>query len=236
MRYSIVVPAFNEEKNLKLILDSFKSELKNNDLEVILVDNGSTDGTAELLKNIAPNYNFLKIVRVEVNQGYGYGILSGLKFASGEFLGWTHGDLQTPIKDVITSFELISEYSNLQKNNIYIKGRRRGRRLFDVFFTFGMSIFELFCLGKWLNDINAQPNIFARSFYKTWRNPPHDFSLDLYAFYLAKKQGLKIRRMNVFFPPRQFGVSHWNTGIASKLKFIKRTIRYSLELRKNSDI
>ena len=94
-----------------------------------------------------------------------------------------------------------------------------------------MSIFESMLFQKIFFEINAQPNLFSRSFYQTWKNPPNDFSLDLYVYFQAKKQNLKIKRFNVYFDKRKFGTSKWNTSFKNKLKFILRTLKYSIKLR-----
>ncbi|MBX3101133.1 MAG: glycosyltransferase family 2 protein, partial [Bacteroidetes bacterium] len=112
-----------------------------------------------------------------------------------------------------------------------VKGNRKGRPLFDDVFTMGMSVYETLFLGVPLWDINAQPNIFHRSFYEQWDNPPHDFSLDLYAYYMAHLLRLRIHRFPVRFPQRVHGTSSWNTGMAAKKKFIKRTLTFSRELK-----
>ena len=231
MKLSIVVPCYNEAENIPKLLAAYAEVINRDDLEIILVNNGSTDETAQVLVQLLPLYeSFLKVVTVSVNQGYGFGILSGLRSATGEFIGWTHGDLQTPPRDVINALTIIEE--NNSRPTLYVKGNRSGRPLFDEFFTVGMSIFESLYLGTKLSDINAQPNVFHKSFFASWDNPPHDFSLDLYVFYLARKQGLEIIRFAVPFLKRQHGSSKWNTGILAKWKFIKRTIKFSIELKK----
>ncbi|MDC0253352.1 glycosyltransferase family 2 protein [Bacteriovoracales bacterium] len=230
MKLSIVVPCFNEEKNLTLILEKFNSHINRSDIEVILVDNGSTDGSQKVFEEQIPRYSFARLVRIENNIGYGHGILAGLKNAKGEFLGWTHADLQTDPKDVLRALEKIEEKGNAK--SLFIKGKRKGRPFFDEFFTKGMSLFESLYLKKALWDINAQPNIFHKSFFDTWENPPNDFSLDLYSLFLAKKKKMDIQRMEVLFPPRVHGESSWNKGLASKWKFIKRTLVYSRQLKK----
>lgn len=227
MKLSIIIPCYNEEKNIPLILERFQSAMKDPSIEVILVNNGSTDNSAEVLANLLPQYSFARTVLVVKNQGYGYGILQGLRQADGDYLGWTHADMQTDPCDVIKAWEILR-----QTPNAFIKGNRKGRPLFDRFFTLGMSCFESVYLGVRLYDINAQPNLFPRAFFEGWRDPPHDFSLDLYAYFLARKRGLKIIRIPVLFPERQYGTSSWNTGLKSKWKFIKRTIAFSVELKK----
>lgn len=231
MKLSIIIPCYNEGKNVDDLLQTYAKVIQRSDIEVILVNNGSTDDTGAFLLNVAPKYaHFLKVHTVPVNQGYGFGILSGLREASGEFIGWTHGDQQTPPADVLRALEIIETNNN--NENLYVKGTRTGRPLFDVFFTLGMSIFETIYMGTRLYDINAQPNIFHRSFFATWDNPPHDFALDLYALYMARIQKRTIIRFTVPFLRRQHGVSSWNTGLLSKWKFIKRTLSFSVSLKR----
>ncbi len=229
MKLSIIVPCYNEEKNIPLILDRFAEFIKGNDLEVILVNNGSTDNSQNVLDQLLPSYSFARQVIVPVNQGYGFGILEGLKVACGEYIGWTHADMQTDPKDVLRALEIITKHDDERK--IFIKGDRRGRSLWDNFFTVGMSVFETIYLRCFLYEINAQPTIFPRSFFTNWSNPPFDFSLDLYALYLAKKSGYKVYRLPVQFPQRKHGTSSWNTGLSAKWKFIKRTLLFSYSLK-----
>lgn len=145
MKLSIVIPCYNEEKNIPLVLEKLNSVIKRTDVEVILVDNGSTDNSDLVFATLLPKYPFAKKVKVEKNQGYGFGILSGLREAKGEYIGWTHADMQTDPYDSIKALELIEAKGS--SKSIFVKGNRKGRPLFDNFFTIGMSIFE-FVGGK----------------------------------------------------------------------------------------
>lgn len=231
MKLSIVVPCYNEDENIPLILKRFSDVIARDDIEVILVDNGSTDRSPEILKKLLPQYSFARSIRVEVNQGYGYGIIQGLKACSGEFIGWTHADMQTDPADLLKALAIVEE--NGSRKDIYIKGNRKGRPVFDQFFTSGMSLFETAYMGVKLYDVNAQPNVFHRDFFAAWKNPPKDFAFDLYALYMAQKAKLNIKRFDVVFPERIHGESHWNNGsLKSKWKFIKRTLDFSVNLKK----
>lgn len=230
VKLSIVVPCYNEEKNIPLVLEKFNEVTERDDVEVLLVDNGSTDNSKDIMSQLVPKFSFARVVSVEKNQGYGFGTTSGLKEAQGEFIGYTHADMQTDPVDVLKALEIIEKEDN--PKNCYVKGDRKGRAVFDQFFTMGMGAFETIYLGKKLWDINAQPNIFHRSFFESLINIPKDFSLDLYFLYIAQKQGLKVIRFDVLFPERVHGESSWNTGLASKWKFIKRTISFSIKLKK----
>jgi glycosyltransferase involved in cell wall biosynthesis len=229
MKLSIVIPCYDEAENIPLILKRFQKVIHTDNVEVILVDNGSRDKTPYVLKDLLPKYDFARSIRIEDNKGYGYGIVQGLKCCTGDFIGWTHADMQTDPGDLMKALKILVKHGN--DEHIFIKGIRKGRSPFDQFFTNGMSFFETIYLGEKMYDINAQPTVFERRFFETWENPPKDFSLDLYAFYMARKRNLSIHRFKVEFPERVHGKSHWNNGLLSKFKFIRRTIAFSIKLK-----
>lgn len=232
MRLSLVIPCYNEAKSLGALAARCTELLDAEpDAEVILVDNGSTDDSPAVLARETGRHDRLRSVRVPVNQGYGFGILTGLRAASGEVIGWTHADLQTDPMDALTGFARFKAARDPER--LYVKGARYGRPTSDRVFTAGMSAFETLLFGRVLRDVNAQPNLFPASFFGEWRDPPHDFALDTYAYALAKAKGLRVERFPVLFAPRQHGVSHWNVNWQAKLKFIRRTLDFSFRLRRD---
>ena len=78
MRFSLVIPCYNEAANLPLLLERCKTLTAKPGVEVILVDNGSTDETPAVLLNLVPSYPGCSTVRVEKNQGYGFVRLNGV--------------------------------------------------------------------------------------------------------------------------------------------------------------
>jgi glycosyltransferase involved in cell wall biosynthesis len=229
MKLSLVIPCYNEAKNLPLLLARCSAlAAARPDVEVVLVDNGSRDDTPAHLRHLA-SYPGCRSVRVEVNQGYGFGILSGLRAAKGEVLAWTHADMQTDPMDALRGLSIFE--ASAQPDRLFVKGRRYGRTAADVVFTVGMSVFESALLGRAMWDINAQPTMFHRRVFEAWVSPPHDFALDLFAYYSAKRAGLEVDRFPVRFGERAHGSSHWNVNWAAKIKFIRRTMDYSFRLR-----
>ena len=234
MKFSLVIPCYNEAKNLPaLVKRCEKLTAARKDIEIILVNNGSKDESEQVLSELLKDKPQIRTVKVEVNQGYGFGIVSGLRAAQGEILGWTHADMQTDPNDALTGLKFFLEAQD--PNKIFVKGKRYGRKIADVFFTIGMSAFETLLMMKPMWDINAQPTMFTKKFFDTWFESPHDFSLDLFAYYMAKDAGLEVKRFPVLFANRLHGLSHWNIDWRSKVKFIKRTVDYSLELKKKID-
>ena len=227
MKVSLIIPCYNEEKNIPLLSKKLNKLILNKSYEIIMVDNGSNDNTYNQLNKFLKKFDNVIIMKLEENKGYGDGILRGLKIANGDILAWTHADIQTDPQDILEGIN----FFNKSKKNIFVKGLRYGRPISDRLFTVGMSIFVSLILGKFLWDVNAQPTIMTSSFFKTWKNPPRDFSLDLFSYYKALEKGCKIYRFPVYFSKRLFGSSKWNYGLKSKMKFINRTIKYTFSLK-----
>ena len=231
---SLVIPCYNEAKSLQSLVVRCAEVFRNTHVEVVLVDNGSNDNTPEILASVLPEHTNIRSVRVNQNRGYGHGILAGLRNCPSRYLGWTHADMQTDPADLLQALELLPTSEN--GNHMFIKGQRIGRPLGDVAFTVAMSAFETALFARKFWDINAQPTVFPRTFFETWRKPPEDFSLDLYAYYMAHRSELCIKRFPVRFQKRAYGKSHWNVDWQSKMKFIKRTVDFSLALRRSGQI
>lgn len=230
-KLSVALPCYNESKNIPLILKKFLEVKDNVPLELILVNNGSVDNTEQVLKGELKNkkYNFAKYVNVEKNIGYGYGIFTGLKAASGEVLSYSHADLQTDPNDVIRAFKLWLKIPN--RNNILIKGKRTIREPIDLFFTTSFHLFADFLFLRKFNDINGQPKIFHRDLLNSFKNPPLDFNFDFYVQYKALRRGMEVKSIPVNFSKRIHGHSHWNINFKSRMRIISNYLAYLLRLR-----
>jgi dolichol-phosphate mannosyltransferase len=229
---SIIFPCYNESSNIVGIISSIKSALQGrNDVEIILVDNGSTDSTPQVLEQALQgghNKQF-KTLRIEKNIGYGHGIMAGVKSASGEVIAWTHADLQTDPVDVLEAYKTFVGHPEYQ--NYILKGRREGRNPMDALFTGGMSILATMLLKKRLSDVNAQPKMFHRDFLGKLTESPNDFSLDLYLLFQARLHGYTILEYPVNFGKRLHGESKGGGSLKGKWNLIRRTLSYMLKLK-----
>lgn len=232
---SLIIPCFNEEKNLEKLFKNIKISLKDFSsikLEILIVDNGSTDSSNKHIKN-SDLYleKKIKLIEIKNNIGYGNGILEGIKACSGDYVAWCHADLQTEPLDVLKVF--IKSEQKLSSEICVIKGKRTNRNLVDYFFTLGMTIIT-FCLFRIrLNDINAQPKIFKKDFFQKLENSPKDFSFDLYFLLIAKKNNYKIYEYPVVWNKRYAGEAKGGGSIGLKLKLTMRTLKFMIKLVKN---
>jgi len=229
---SIVLPCYNESKNLNNLLNSLEKLKKNTDLEIIVVENGSTDDSLVKIKNhTIYKSNSIKLVEIKKNLGYGHGIMSGISMAKGDYLGWCHADLQNNLDDVYNLFK--ENFNELEKTKSILKGKRLNRNLIDKIFTSGMSILSSITFGYSLNDINAQPKIFPKKFLSLLDETPIDFSLDLYILLIAKINNYKIIEHPVVVYKRVAGEAKGGGSFFLKIKLTLRTLNYIFNLKKN---
>ena len=231
-KLSIVIPCYNEEKNVEPLFKKIEELLNlDKDLEIIIVENGSTDDT----KNNIFNSDLalkgkIKIHKIEENIGYGHGIMSGVQIADGEFIGWCHADLQTEPRDVYDAY--IENLELLKNDKFVIKGLRKNRSFFDNFFTFCMSVIASIVFFRLIYDINAQPKLFSKDFKNHLIEYPNDFSLDLYFLIIAKIKNYKIINHNVVLKNRLYDEAKGGGTFKGKIKLIKRTLFYMFKLKK----
>ena len=166
---SLVIPCYNEESRLQFLIDELEqfSEIYPGDLEFILVNDGSQDGTGqvlETLKTISPQY---KIIQYERNRGKGYALKQGVQEAKGEFIVTLDADLSAH-PDTFTTW--MKKYP-IDKTGIYIGSRehedsdisalelrRWSGRLFNLWVRFrtGIPIKDTQCGFQMLSSQNRE--------------------------------------------------------------------------------
>ena len=98
MKISVVICLYNEELNIKPLIQSLDVALKDQDFEVIMVDDGSKDRTVQEIHNYARPW--LKLVRLKKNYGQSSALSAGIDYAQGEFIVTMDGDLQNDPLDI----------------------------------------------------------------------------------------------------------------------------------------
>ncbi|KRK64652.1 glycosyltransferase [Companilactobacillus tucceti DSM 20183] len=83
---TIMIPAHNEEIMIEHTINYLMNDLNYSNYEVLVIDDGSTDQTPEILKHLMLRYQNLKVIRIEKNQGKAHAFNIGIAFTKGEFI------------------------------------------------------------------------------------------------------------------------------------------------------
>jgi dolichyl-phosphate beta-glucosyltransferase len=129
---SIIIPAYNEEKRLPRALvqirDYFaREQATTGEIEIIVVDDGSTDGTVRIVEESERQMPFLRLVRNGENRGKGYSVRHGMLEARGRITLFTDADLSSPIEE---SAKLLAAIA--AGNDVAIGSRALDRSLIEV--------------------------------------------------------------------------------------------------------
>jgi glycosyltransferase involved in cell wall biosynthesis len=232
--FSLILPCFNEIANLDRVVArsvdaAVRRGLAPEEFRLVLVENGSGDGSLKWMerRQAKKGGEFLQIVPVTRNQGYGHGLMTGLRAASPGILATSHADQQCDPEDAFRGWELLRDAPEKQ----LVKGARTGRPIGDRLFSLGFELAARQLLGPGLSEINAQPKVFPSDLVALLTEPPNDFAFDLYLLVQARAAGYRIREIDVRFPPRVHGTSNWSRTLRSRTRTSLRQLNYMAELR-----
>ncbi len=224
---SIVIPFYDEEKTIEPLTKILIKELKKNNVnyELILVDNGSRDSTPKIVDELSGKYENVKSVHVKINQGYGWGILNGLKMAGGEYVGYMDGDLE------IQPDGLLKLYKKVKITNADVGKGVRDRRESDTvkfILSVGYDILFFFLFFKFVRQVNANPKIIRKNCYKKMNLKSKDWFIDSEIIIKTLKNGYKIVDQVVSYIPRKAGKSHINFFdlLLMIIYYLKSTVKY----------
>ena len=101
---SIIIPVFNEVNFLYELFEQLKLHFNEANIEIIIVDDGSTDGSSSILKKIKEKNDFkflFKIIKLDINSGKGKAIQTGIKHSAGEYILFQDADLELDTKETV---------------------------------------------------------------------------------------------------------------------------------------
>ncbi|HEX6309667.1 MAG TPA: glycosyltransferase family 2 protein [Longimicrobiales bacterium] len=206
---SLIVPCYNEEESCGITIRRLMSafEAAGHTLEIVAVDNGSTDRTGEILAQMAAKHPMLRTCRIEVNQGYGNGIITGIPLVRGRWAGMIPADGQVDAEDVVRLYESAAE----TRGNVVAKVRRRfrmdgvKRKLVSI--AYNVLIRVLWPRLDSL-DVNGSPKILPRQALLAMRLESRGWFLDPELMLKAHAMKMRVLELNVFARMRGNGISH----------------------------
>ena len=160
MRISAFFPCYNEEKNLTNLVSGCDQVLREicDDYEIIIVDDGSTDGTTAVVQDLKRQYPKIEYVRHEKNHGYGGAVYTGFKKSRYEYIFFSDGDNQFNLEEIPLLVKKISE-ADLVTGFRHRRADPAMRHL--IAWVYGLVVRIVFGLG--ITDIDCAFKLFKRS-------------------------------------------------------------------------
>ena len=200
---SVIIPAYNEGKYIEKAVREISNYLWKTfgSFEIIAVDDGSTDETLSILRNLSSKVSGLKVLYNGKNMGKGYSAKSGVLSASGKYIMFTDTDLSVPIDEIGKFVKKIDEGADVVIGSRAIKGANiiKGQNIVrkNMGRTFNLLIRMLLFSG--IRDTQCGFKVFKNSVAKRIFNISriNGFSFDAEILYIAKKLGYKVEEMPV---------------------------------------
>lgn len=175
--YSVVVPCYNEIGSIETTIASLLDVIAPNGREIIVVDDGSTDGTRELLEAIvrSDESDLLRVIHHGSNQGYGAAISTGVRRARSELIVIVDADGTYP-------FERIPDLVEVAESaDMVVGARTEGKNPQPLLARFTKNVLRVHCswlVGEHIPDLNSGLRVFRKSIFDRFvKIYPSGFSL-----------------------------------------------------------
>src|SRR5215469_527208 len=202
-KYSIIIPAYNESARLGTTLDRVLGYVSAQhwDAELVVVNDGSRDGTADMVQRYAHSHAGVRLLENPGNRGKGYSVRNGMLNASGDVLLFSDADLSAPIEESARWFSAIESGADIAIGSRWLKPEMQNHRqsllrqfygrLFNLVLRIllGLNFKDTQCGFKAFTRPAAQ-NIFSRQRIERWGFDPE-------LLYLARRSGLKVQEVAV---------------------------------------
>jgi len=227
-KVSIVIPVYNERSTIEQVLAQVKiAPTHGLEKEIILVDDCSTDGTKDLLKNL--NDPSLRIFYHPKNQGKGSALKTGFKQATGDIVVVQDADLEYDPSEII---KVLAPFINTSAQVVY--GSRylnpsQGLGFWHSFFNKMFTAFSNILIGQKITDIMTCYKAFDRQVLESFLNRLESkrFGFEPEVTAKVSKAGYKIMEVPVSYNPRSHGEGkHMN--LKGQLESLAALIKYSL--------
>jgi glycosyltransferase involved in cell wall biosynthesis len=209
LRYSIVIPAYNESARIATSLDKILRYAADRhwDMEVIVVDDGSTDNTAQIVRDYSRQHAELHLLPNPGNRGKGYSVRNGMLHARGDLLLFSDADLSSPIEESSKLFEAISQGADVAIGSRWVRAELQTekqplhRQLFGRMFnlalrvTLGLQFKDTQCGFKAFTH-NAAQTIFPLQTVERWGFDPE-------LIYLGQRLGFRVEEVPVAWAHRE---------------------------------
>ena len=199
LKLSVIIPVYNEKGSILTILEKVKNAPF--DKEIIVVDDGSTDGTREILRSL--NEEGVKVFFHSQNGGKGAALSTGLKHATGDIILFQDADLEYDPADYPSLIAPLLDQGAQVVYGVRFVGRPRGYRMHYLGNRF-LTIFTNLLYGSNLGDMEVGYKVFRREVIQGLRLKAQKFDIEPEVTAKLLKRGLKIFQVPISYNGRTY--------------------------------
>ncbi len=225
---SVALPAYNEEENIRPmvleVVEVFAGLVAGgqvSDYEVIVVNDGSKDNTAQAVEALSSEISTVRLVNHEVNKGYGAAVYTGFVSARKDLVFLTDSDKQFDVSEIVKLLPLMDEAD-------LVAGYRAPRR--DPFkrrlFGMGWSALVTILFGYTVRDVDCAFKLFRREIIESIDVESRGATFSAEFLVRAKRKGYRFKEVPVTHLPRVAG-----TQTGAKMYVILRAFRELIRFR-----
>jgi glycosyltransferase involved in cell wall biosynthesis len=202
-RYSIVIPAYNESARIPATLEAVIACLRSRgwNAEIIVVNDGSTDNTVEVVKQFAARAPEVRLIENPGNHGKGYSVRNGCLQALGEVVMFTDSDLSAPIEEADRLFAAIAGGADIAIGSRWLESGRQTQRqpLYRQFFGRCFNLVTRAVMSLPFADTQCGFKAFTRSAAQTvfQLQTIEGWGFDPEILFIALKRGLRVQEVSV---------------------------------------
>ena len=185
LNLSIVIPVFNEDRYLEKLFEQLKKFFNKDDIEIIIIDDGSTDNSNIIIENFKTKkdfkFNFI-CIKLDINSGKGKALQTGIKKANGKYILLQDADLELDIKDSKEMYDMICNNQEIKCifGSRYLSGKLKKNNYFfnNLVGKINSLIFNIF-FSQSLSDVHCGLKILHQDVIKKIKLSINDFGIEI---------------------------------------------------------
>jgi glycosyltransferase involved in cell wall biosynthesis len=224
---SVVIPLFNEQESLEELYDNIRGVMRDIDktYEIIFVDDGSTDDSADLIESLSDRDHNVKLIQFRKNYGKSEGLNAGFAASSGRYVVTMDADLQDDPGEIPNLIAKLEEGYDLVSGWKKVRHDPLTKKVSSRIYNFFTSVFS----GIRLHDFNCGLKAYRQRVVKSL-NVYGD--LHRYLPVVAHRTGFRVTEIPVKHHPRKFGESKFGSSRLFRGAFDLLTITFLTRYRK----
>lgn len=231
LNLDLIYVFYNNDTEIKFLHNQITkfSRIVNN---IIVIDNGSADNTYEKLQEYLRPIKNIKVIKIEENVHYGGAIKKALTFCESDYISWMNGDSSISDDFFFDAKKIIDSNSS----NIFIKGKRKSRRVLEVIVTSLLNVYTSLVLKNFYSDVSAFPTIVSKSIKQDiMENGFDDYTFELSVYHLSHKLKYRIFRIPVSYITAKDNESTWTRDFKGYWNMSKIWRKSILSLRNSQN-